>query len=91
MCRYTAVVGESGGTVSLGSFSGDIFFPPNAVGGDISVGFKASDPRGRAENASAPPPPVPGFGGALGFAGPVYTLTPHGWGAVQVELCLPIA
>ena len=30
------------------------------------------------ENASLPAPPVPGFGGSLGFAGPVYTLTPHG-------------
>ena len=78
--RVVVVIGEAGGVVSLGSFSGDVFFPPNALGADVSVGFKAEDPRGGTENASLTAPPVPGFGGSLGFAGPVYTLTPHGIG-----------
>ena len=57
--RVTVVVGAVGGAVNLASFSGDIFFPPNAMGGDVSVGFKAADPRGGADNASLPVPSVP--------------------------------
>ena len=76
--QATVMVGEAGGTVALSSFSGDVLIPPNAVGRAVSIGLRAADPRGGPENVSLPAPVVPGLSGSLGFAGPVYTLTPHG-------------